>query len=172
MKLIAIAAAFLALTFALDARAADTKPPPKGKAKATPAQIQAVKTAKAGFMAAMGSCPRPENCDPASKDKNPELVTDAAERRGSVHGSVRAVRDRCSLRRGADEDQGGQGTVRFQRLRPASARQAGHRTRRGQEERGTLQMKAGPGNPALQRLAREGTEKAVQGQLCPRRDPV
>ena len=74
MKHIAIAAAFLALTFALDARAADAKPPPKGKAKATPAQIQAVKTAKAGFMAAMGSCPRPENCDPASKDKNPELV--------------------------------------------------------------------------------------------------
>ena len=48
--------------------------PPK---KLTPAEERLVEVSntKAKFMAAMGSCPKPEDCDPESPRRNPELVT-------------------------------------------------------------------------------------------------
>ncbi len=48
--------------------------PPK---KLTPAQERLVEVSntKAKFMAAMGSCPKPEDCDPESPRRNKELVT-------------------------------------------------------------------------------------------------
>ena len=44
--------------------------------KLTPAEERLVEVSntKAKFMAAMGSCARPEECDPESSRKNPELV--------------------------------------------------------------------------------------------------
>jgi hypothetical protein len=57
------------------------KPPPakstkKAPAKLTPAQerLVEVQNAKAKFMAAVGSCAKPEECDRASPRKNTELV--------------------------------------------------------------------------------------------------
>ena len=45
--------------------------------KLTPAEERLVEVSntKAKFMAAMGSCAKPEECDPESPRKNPELVT-------------------------------------------------------------------------------------------------
>ncbi len=45
--------------------------------KLTPAEerIVEVSNTKAKFMAALGSCPKPEDCDPDSPRKNQELVT-------------------------------------------------------------------------------------------------
>ena len=73
MKRIAILT-ILAL-LALPAGAADTTPPKKGnKLPSNIEQIRALDLAKARFMAAIGACPRPENCDPASPARSPELV--------------------------------------------------------------------------------------------------
>jgi hypothetical protein len=72
--------ALSALAIALSALAEDTKPAPKkvpaSPAKPSPAEqrIRDVSTAKAAFMAALGSCPRPEDCDPDSPRRNPELT--------------------------------------------------------------------------------------------------
>lgn len=45
--------------------------------KLTPAEerLADVSNTKAKFMAAVGSCPRPEECDPESPRKNPDLVS-------------------------------------------------------------------------------------------------
>jgi hypothetical protein len=56
-----------------------TAPPSKKSAappKLTPTEerLLAVSNTKAKFLAAVGSCPRPEECDPDSPRKNPELV--------------------------------------------------------------------------------------------------
>jgi hypothetical protein len=96
MKRHAIAIAIVVHALVGNASAADTPPPPssppassgsskltskpvpKGPTpKVTPAvaRVRAVDTTKASFMAAVGSCPKPEDCDPASPRKNPELVT-------------------------------------------------------------------------------------------------
>jgi hypothetical protein len=47
------------------------KPPPLSK---TEEQQMAVQNAKARFMAAVGTCVRPEKCDPNSPAKDPELA--------------------------------------------------------------------------------------------------
>jgi hypothetical protein len=56
----------------LNAKPGTKAPPPK----VSPAvqKLRDVDTTKAAFMAALGSCPRPEACDPKSPDKNPELI--------------------------------------------------------------------------------------------------
>jgi hypothetical protein len=81
------ALALLLLVLAAPATAADPKPDTKtdakttkDKAKAPPSKVTAqqamdVRTTKAKFMSAVGSCPRPEDCDPQSPRRNPELVT-------------------------------------------------------------------------------------------------
>ncbi len=48
-------------------------PPPKPLTKAEQQQLD-VQNAKARFMSAMGSCARPEQCDPKSPARNTELV--------------------------------------------------------------------------------------------------
>jgi hypothetical protein len=57
----------------LTKKPASKKPPPP---KDTPAQAQykAIRTAKAGFMAAVAACTRPETCDPKSPARDPEAV--------------------------------------------------------------------------------------------------
>ena len=72
-------AALIALLLATGAGAADakttkdiSKPP---KSKVTAEQAKAVRTGKAQFMAAVGSCNKPDLCDPKSPARNPELVT-------------------------------------------------------------------------------------------------
>jgi hypothetical protein len=56
------------------------RPKPKPQPKATPLskadqQIMDVQTAKARFMAAVGSCTRPDTCDPKASSRNQELTT-------------------------------------------------------------------------------------------------
>jgi hypothetical protein len=54
---------------------ASTAPPKKDpKLPSNIEQLRAVDLAKRKFMSAVGACPRPENCDPNSPDRNPELV--------------------------------------------------------------------------------------------------
>jgi hypothetical protein len=48
-------------------------PPPKPLTKTEQQQLD-VQNAKARFMSAVGSCARPEQCDPKSPARNPELV--------------------------------------------------------------------------------------------------
>jgi len=57
--------------------------PPKPKAAATPPpekvspaqqKVRDLDIAKVKFMSAVGACPRPEDCDPESPRKNPDLV--------------------------------------------------------------------------------------------------
>jgi hypothetical protein len=74
-------AATILLVLATTAGAAETKTPattttkPKGPpSKVTAEQAQAVRTTKATFMAAVGSCAKPDACDPKSPSRNPELV--------------------------------------------------------------------------------------------------
>jgi hypothetical protein len=50
-------------------------PKPSGKFPANIEQIRALDIAKVKFMSAIGACPRPENCDPKSPDRNPDLIT-------------------------------------------------------------------------------------------------
>jgi hypothetical protein len=52
---------------------AKPKPPPE-KVSPQTQRLRDLDIAKAGFMAALGACPRPEACDPDSPDRNPELV--------------------------------------------------------------------------------------------------
>jgi hypothetical protein len=61
---------------AADTKLAAPKQPPPPPAKVSPAvqKLRDVDTSKAAFMAALGSCPRPEVCDPKSPERNPELV--------------------------------------------------------------------------------------------------
>jgi hypothetical protein len=51
-------------------------PAPKPE-KISPVQqkVRDLDLAKAKFMAAVGACPKPEDCDPASPRKNPDLVS-------------------------------------------------------------------------------------------------
>ena len=46
-----------------------------GASKVTAQQAMEVRTSKAKFMSAVGACARPEDCDPASPRRDPELVT-------------------------------------------------------------------------------------------------
>ncbi len=55
-----------------DKPAAKPKGPPS---KVTAQQAMDVRTTKAKFMSAVGSCARPEDCDPNSPKRNTELVT-------------------------------------------------------------------------------------------------
>jgi hypothetical protein len=76
-------AAAILLALATAAGAADTKStatttttnkskgPPS---KVTAEQAKAVRTTKATFMSAVGSCAKPDACDPKSPSRNPELV--------------------------------------------------------------------------------------------------
>jgi hypothetical protein len=71
-------AAALLLALAIPASAADTTTS-KSKTKApaskvTAEQAKAVRTTKATFMSAVGSCAKPDTCDPKSPSRNPELV--------------------------------------------------------------------------------------------------
>lgn len=73
-----------ALVLASVASAADKKPQGKKKTSdtaekqkaptASPAVLRDLKNAKQAFMAAMGACVRPEQCDPASRSANREAV--------------------------------------------------------------------------------------------------
>ena len=73
MKRIAILMIPTLLAFPVEA--ADTKPGKKSiKLPSNIEQIRALDLAKVRFMAAVGACPRPEDCDPTSPAKNPELV--------------------------------------------------------------------------------------------------
>jgi len=68
----------LLLVLATAAGAADTATT-KPKSKAPPStvtaeQAKAVRTTKATFMSAVGSCAKPDSCDPKSPSRNPELV--------------------------------------------------------------------------------------------------
>ena len=71
-------AAAILLVLATAAGAADTataKPKAKGPpSKVTAEQAKAVRTTKATFMSAIGSCAKPDSCDPKSPSRNPELV--------------------------------------------------------------------------------------------------
>jgi hypothetical protein len=58
------------------------KPPPKKASTSKPKplttaeqRIMDVQAAKAKFMSAVGACAKPDDCDPASPRKNPELVS-------------------------------------------------------------------------------------------------
>lgn len=68
-----IAILMIPALLAFPASAADTKPT-KAKPPSNIEQIRAVDMAKARFMASVGACARPENCDPTSPAKTPELV--------------------------------------------------------------------------------------------------
>jgi hypothetical protein len=73
-----IATTAILIAIATLAIAADTTTKP-AKAKGPPSKVTAqqamdVRTAKAKFMSAIGSCARPESCDPSSPARNPELV--------------------------------------------------------------------------------------------------
>jgi hypothetical protein len=50
------------------------KPAPRKLSQAEERALQ-VSTAKSRFLAAVGACAKPEECDPGSPRKNPELVT-------------------------------------------------------------------------------------------------
>jgi hypothetical protein len=68
----------LLLVLATAAGAADTTTT-KSKSKAPPStvtaeQAKAVRTTKATFMSAVGSCTRPGACDPKSPSRDPDLV--------------------------------------------------------------------------------------------------
>jgi hypothetical protein len=71
-------AAALLLVVATAAGAADaTAAKPKSKAppsKVTKEQAMAVRTTKMTFMSAVGSCSKPDVCDPKSPSRNPDLV--------------------------------------------------------------------------------------------------
>jgi hypothetical protein len=68
----------MSVVVATVAGAADTTAPkPKTKAppsKVTAEQAMAVRTTKATFMSAVGSCAKPESCNPKSPSRNPDLV--------------------------------------------------------------------------------------------------
>jgi hypothetical protein len=74
------AAIAILIAIATSATAADTttktaKDKPKGPpSKVTAQQAMDVRTSKAKFMSAIGSCARPESCDPKSPARSPELV--------------------------------------------------------------------------------------------------
>jgi hypothetical protein len=74
-----IATAILIALAASVAAADTTTKPAKDKAKGPPSKVTAqqamdVRTTKAKFMSAIGSCARPASCDPNSPARNPELV--------------------------------------------------------------------------------------------------
>lgn len=105
-----------ALGVAMPARSADTKPAggtataSKSKAKApTKEQSLAVTNAKAGFMAAVRACAKPETCDPNSSSVNRDLV-DLLDRKesGFMDACMAcAEREPCEKERDRIRDGGG-----------------------------------------------------------------
>lgn len=73
-----------ALLLATTASAAETKPPAKKSAPAAkeaatkkgpaPAANKELRQAKTSFMAAVGACARPEQCDPSSRNSDKDAV--------------------------------------------------------------------------------------------------